>query len=193
MFIEITYIESVFKAKSKSGKVFDKKRKRKIYHLVCDNCGSNFERTSDDFSPQRADNKYKHFCSKCGSTYGFAGKIGSISIKNRQESLMGSKSIDSSGYISLYVGPNYKYKNTYGGRIREHIYIVQEKMGRQLEKNEVIHHIDGDKKNNNIDNLDLCTVSEHNNCHAKIEKIVFELYKKGIVGYDRIEKKYYLI
>jgi len=193
MFIEISYKESVFKSVSKSGRVFDKKRKKKIYHLICDNCESKFERTSDEFSSKRANNKYKHFCTNCGNTSGFAGKIGSISVKNRQDLLMGSKTIDSSGYICLYVGPDYKYKNTYGGRIREHIYLMQEKLGRQLEKNEVIHHIDGDKKNNDIDNLDLCTVSEHNNCHAKIEKIVFDLYKKGMVGYDKIEKKYYLL
>lgn len=192
MFIELSYKESIFKTVSKSGKVFDKIRKRKVYHLVCDNCQIEFERNSSEFSSKRANNKYKHFCNKCGSASGFAGKVGSISVKNKQESLMGSKLIDSSGYVSLYVGPNYEYKNTYGGRIREHIYLIQKKIGRQLYKNEVVHHIDDDKTNNNIDNLDLCTATEHNNCHAKIEKIVFELYKQGIVGYDKLEKRYYL-
>jgi hypothetical protein len=50
-----------------------------------------------------------------------------------------------------------------------------------------------DKLNNNIENLDICSVSEHNNCHAKAEKIVFQLYKEGKVGYDKTKKIYYLL
>jgi hypothetical protein len=100
--------------------------------------------------------------------------------------------------VSVYVGKSYEYINpntssVYGGRIREHIYIMQNHIGRPLKKGEVVHHIDGNKSNNDLSNLDLCTVQEHNNCHAKIEKIVFELYKKGIVGYDNVNKSYFLI
>jgi hypothetical protein len=192
MFIKITFEESIFDFKSKLGKWFKKKRKKKIYHLSCDNCKNEFQRSSDNFSPKRANNNFSHFCAECGDTQGFAGKIGSISRKNIQTTLLGSKIIDSCGYISVYVGPNYKYTNTYGGRIREHIYLIQEKLGRQLDKNEVIHHIDGNKLNNNMNNLDLCTVQQHNNCHAKSEKIVFELFTKGLVGYNNVTKLYYL-
>lgn len=192
MFIKTTFEEKIFETKSKLGKLFKRRRKRKIYHLSCDNCNKKYQKTSDNFSYKRASNNYKHFCNECGNAQGFAGKVGSISCKNKQIKLLGNKIIDSCGYILLYVGPDYKYSNTYGGRIREHIYIIQEKLGRQLDKNEVIHHIDGDKTNNNLNNLDLCTIQEHNNCHAKSEKIVFELYSKGLVGYDNINKLYYL-
>jgi len=117
---------------------------------------------------------------------------------NKNDHLIGTKIIDSHGYVQIYVGNNYKYKSkdvpsVYGGRIREHIHVMQEHIGRPLLKGEVIHHIDGDKSNNNISNLDLCTIQEHNNCHAKAEKIVFELYKNNIVGYDKNAKLYYLI
>jgi hypothetical protein len=191
MFIGISYVRNEFEFKL-GDKICKKTRKKKIYHLSCDNCSSEFERTSNNFSPKRANNNFKHFCNECGDSQSFAGKIGQIGNDNRRKSLLGTKIVDSSGYLSLYVGPEYKYSNTYGGRIREHIYLIQEKIGRQILKEEVVHHIDGNKLNNDISNLDLCSITEHNNCHAKSEKIVFELYKMGIVSYDR-EKKLYIL
>jgi len=194
MFLESFYKYREFEYTTKLGKLAKKTRKSICYILICDNCNSSFERMKGEMSPKRANNKYKHFCTKCGNAQGFAGQIGSISIRNKQNSLMGTKIVDSAGYISIYVGPDYIYTNTYGGRIREHIYIVQEMIGRQLECGEVIHHIDGDKKNNDISNLDLCTVKEHNNLHSKgSNDIIFELYKRNIIGYDRSKKKYYII
>jgi hypothetical protein len=105
--------------------------------------------------------------------------------------LIGDKTIDSRGYKTIYLGNTYKY-DLHCGRIREHIYVMETYLNRKLNKGEIVHHIDGNKLNNDISNLDLCTVQEHNNCHAKSEIIVFELYKKGIVGYDKITKLYYL-
>jgi hypothetical protein len=74
----------------------------------------------------------------------------------------------------------------------QHIIVIENNIGRKLLENEVVHHIDGDKLNNNINNLDICTILEHNNCHAKAEQIVFELYKNGTVGYDKKTKRYFL-
>jgi hypothetical protein len=36
---------------------------------------------------------------------------------------------------------------------KEHIKVMEESLGRKIKKNEIIHHIDGDKLNNNIENL----------------------------------------
>lgn len=194
MFLEKVFRYQEFEYRTKSGKLSKRKRKSTYYKLTCDNCNSLFERLKSDMSPKRANNNFKHFCNKCGIAQGFAGKIGSLSIKNRQSALMGTKIKDSSGYVSVYVGPDYIYNNTYGGRIREHIYIIQENIGRQIRNNEVVHHIDGDKTNNDITNLDLCTIKEHNNLHAKAANdLIFELYKRNIVGYDRDKKLYYLV
>ena len=49
---------------------------------------------------------------------------------------------------------------------RKHQVIMEEHIGRKLKNNEVIHHIDGDKRNNEISNLLLTTRNEH----AKIHK-----------------------
>jgi hypothetical protein len=76
--------------------------------------------------------------------------------------------------------------------MREHIIVMENHLERKLQKGEVVHHIDGNKTNNDINNLDLCSVVEHNNCHAHLEWIVFELYKRGLVGYNKETKHYFL-
>jgi transposase len=44
----------------------------------------------------------------------------------------------------------------------EHRYIMEQHIGRKLKKNEVVHHIDGDTLNNDINNLKLMTAKQHN-------------------------------
>jgi hypothetical protein len=56
-----------------------------------------------------------------------------------------------------------------GGKkyIREHRLIMEKEIGRRLKSNECVHHVDGDRKNNSIDNLVLMTHSEHSKMHRK--------------------------
>lgn len=55
-----------------------------------------------------------------------------------------------------------------GGRyIAEHRYNLEQKIGRLLKRYEVAHHINGDKKDNRYENLELLTKQEHNKHHAK--------------------------
>ena len=62
------------------------------------------------------------------------------------------------------------YKMTYkdGKNVREHVLIAEEKIGRKLKKNEVVHHMDGDKMNNNPENLTVVTRGEHAKIHANV-------------------------
>jgi len=61
-----------------------------------------------------------------------------------------------------------QYKMTYrnGKNIREHRAIMQDFLGRELNKNELVHHIDGDIRNNNITNLYVTTRQEHAKIHC---------------------------
>lgn len=48
-----------------------------------------------------------------------------------------------------------------GRLIDEHRLVMEKHLGRKLSSNEVVHHIDGDKTNNDIDNLQVMTRQEH--------------------------------
>lgn len=50
---------------------------------------------------------------------------------------------------------------------RKHQVIMEKHIGRPLRKNEVVHHIDGNKRNNDISNLLLTTRSEHAKIHRE--------------------------
>jgi hypothetical protein len=63
------------------------------------------------------------------------------------------------------------------GYILEHRYIMAEHLGRCLNKDEVVHHINGIKTDNRIENLALLTPQEHEtNTLLKIaQSRIFEL------------------
>lgn len=69
--------------------------------------------------------------------------------------------INDKGYIRInqYLGN--------GKRVMpmQHDLIMEKHLGRKLENNEVVHHVDRDRSNNDISNLQLMTRSEHSKLH----------------------------
>ena len=64
-------------------------------------------------------------------------------------------------------------KDEQGKRILqdEHRFIMEQHLKRKLKRNEVVHHINGDKLDNRIENLQIMTLSEHSRFHQKIRPI----------------------
>ena len=75
-------------------------------------------------------------------------------------------SVNWAGYIEIY-SPNHPFR-TKRGYVKEHRLIMEEKIGRHLTKDEDVHHINGNKKDNNIENLELIMHSEHTRIHNPI-------------------------
>lgn len=49
----------------------------------------------------------------------------------------------------------------------QHRYVLEQKLGRELKVNEHVHHIDGNRKNNNPDNLEIMNAFVHKSMHSK--------------------------
>ena len=73
----------------------------------------------------------------------------------------------------------YKAIKVNGKKIDEHRYIMEQYLGRKLEKDEVVHHKDGNKRNNNIENLELTTRSKHSREH-QLERTITEETKQKL-------------
>jgi predicted Zn-ribbon and HTH transcriptional regulator len=70
------------------------------------------------------------------------------------------------GYLYVIMS-NHPMANK-NGRIYVHRLVMADKLGRLLESDEVVHHKDGNKENNDPENLDLTSRVEHAKHHANM-------------------------
>lgn len=98
---------------------------------------------------------------------------------------LGSTRLDSNGYRLVKV-------REHGGRWdKEHVLVVESEIGRRLLPGEEVHHINGRKNDNRIENLQLCaTSSEHQLIERSFNRLLGELLDSGQVVYDKESKVY---
>lgn len=73
----------------------------------------------------------------------------------------------SSGYVVLNVGVEHPMADAYG-RVREHRLVMAEAIGRYLRSEEVVHHRNGVRDDNRLENLELFeTTAAHAAHHAR--------------------------
>lgn len=70
----------------------------------------------------------------------------------------GGRIKQSEGYILIYMPKHPHNINKY---VYEHRYLVEKKVGRYLNSDEIVHHVDGNRSNNDINNLLLLSEYEH--------------------------------
>lgn len=136
--------------------------------LVCDHCGKKYE------SYQKGKNF--HFCSiecrrKAGKLVASAFSKETRDQKSKQFTEVNQTLLNQPEYIEKSrltkkrIKPTKGYSKYYGRH--EHRVVAEKKIGRKLQKGEVVHHIDGDKTNNHPNNLQVMTNSEHARLHAE--------------------------
>ena len=79
---------------------------------------------------------------------------------------MGHRKKRSDGYIGLYY-PDYPHSSK-DGYIMEHVYVMEQHIGRSLKDDECVHHKNFDRSDNRIENLQLMTKSEHMSYHMTL-------------------------
>jgi len=109
-----------------------------------------------------------------------------------------AKGAESPFYKGIVITGGYKNIKKYehpransNGYIAEHILIMEKKIGRFLKTEEIVHHIDGNKLNNDKNNLYLCDKSSHRKIHNSVLKLTRTLYKNGIIKFDKEKSEYY--
>lgn len=76
----------------------------------------------------------------------------------------GGRHIDSKGYITIY-SRGHPYATVHN-HILEHRLVMEKELGRYLKPTEVVHHINGIKHDNRIENLQLCVKGNHITSYA---------------------------
>lgn len=135
--------------------------RRRQREVTCDYCGKMFFR---QVCYDKRKNKHIFCCKECEAEF--------RKLNNTTSEWRG-------GHIGKTTG--YKYIRVNGKDIGEHILVMITHLGRPLEKNEVVHHIDGNKLNNSLENLQLMTRKEHAKLHNNRGKTVKECVRCGKV------------
>ncbi len=71
----------------------------------------------------------------------------------------GGRRVNPKGYVDTYVG--YQYPHNRAGFVLEHRWVMSQHLGRPLLRHEVVHHKNGVRGDNRIENLLVCTTKTH--------------------------------
>jgi hypothetical protein len=125
---------------------------------ICKICGKEFKT-----KPVHIRNGHGKYCSyKCAGKSKETLFIGSNNPKWR-----GGKIKMQDGRVAVYA-PDHPKSCLFGGtHILEYRLIAEKKIGRYLNDDEIVHHVNGDPTDNRPENLEVMTQSEH----AKLESI----------------------
>jgi DNA-directed RNA polymerase subunit RPC12/RpoP len=142
----------------------------KTIELTCEKCGKPFQRTV-----WQAEHALHHYCSRKCAYMKLEGKhlppehveqiiLNHAHLKGENSPVwQGGRYIDSHGYVRI---------NIDGEIFHEHRLVMEQHLGRKLTEEEEVHHINFDKQDNRIENLQLFkSKSEHIAFHRRLESI----------------------
>jgi len=149
---------------------------------ICDNCSKKEKvRMSVVFRGRLRRGKNIDLCRKCSCSRKYK-PVGSWPVGEDSHLWRGGLRKDSRGFC--------KYAGTEGKYVYEHRYVVSQALQRELLPEEVVHHIDMNKYNNDIQNLYLfINNSAHIRCHVLAENLVYSLLGE-YVWFDRKKQEY---
>lgn len=159
---------------------------------ICSGCSTTYKITKQSFKRKKTS-----YCKKCCSIYTQKNVKRPQFSNEKSNRWKGGSYISSDGYKMIKVEGDF----TESGRQvykREHVINYEKSTGTNLNTlqgnmGEQLHHIDGNKLNNDLSNLEFCVdTREHQLLQSSLEKCAFELVKKGVIKFNKKFKKYYL-
>lgn len=158
-----------------------RKKIRKKIDFICESCGKT--KKVDYYSNKR---RQTNFCLNC------VAKKTQTGVKKPRGD---ASYISTDGYKMIKCDGDYdpSGRNRYK---REHVLVIEDYIGRKLNtqqggNGEQVHHIDGDKLNNKIDNLLLCkNTKHHKDVDCQLHELAFELVRKNIITFNREIEEY---
>lgn len=110
--------------------------------------------------------------------------------REKSSSWKGGSFISKDGYRMIYV-PVENPKSKWESYKKEHIYIMEQKLNRKMNKDEVIHHINGNKLDNRLENLIVFNSDrEHRMAHNQLERLSMSLVQQNIIVYNQTTNEY---
>ena len=111
-------------------------------------------------------------CVRCGSEIWYGAKQ-CRTCYHESRRIQKGEYVNEDGYLQYYGEyyknhPEYNHESNWRRGILAHRYIMEQHIGRFLTKDEVVHHLDGDKLNNDISNLKIMSQSEHAKLHSHV-------------------------
>lgn len=126
-----------------------------------------------------------------GCSQSYAGKIiekhGLLTKENLELRECAHRKKMDRGYVLVYRPQHYRSKRLgkRKGFVKEHILIAElEVIGRRLEGDERVHHINGVKIDNRPENLFVCGNREHKLIHCQLEKLALQMVVQGKIGFE---------
>ena len=142
------------------GKDIGYKSWNRFIWVACEKCGK--ERWVILDNPQSAKKPKSKLCVDCARSQNIRKICGIRGYENY--AWKGGRYKDKNGYVFVWIDPNDKYypmaykKNS---NVMEHRLIVAQNLGRCLHSWEVVHHKNGIRDDNRLENLELVSLDEH--------------------------------
>ena len=102
----------------------------------------------------------------------------------------GGRRLDGFGYVKLHVRDHPFADST--NYVREHLAVVTDAYGEDAvrQRGGAVHHIDGNKQNNFLSNLYICTPRENAGLTKQLLSLAYQLVRVGTIEFDSASGQY---